>query len=58
MLLVAFLLFIVVLYFVGPKVSVDTSYTIPDLPDDLDTYLQTQEARFDDVIDGTEKVIH
>ena len=58
MLLVAFLLFIVVLYLVGPKVSVDTSYTIPDLPDDLNTYLQNQEARFDDVTDGTEKVIH
>ena len=58
MLLVAFLLFIVVLYLVGPKVSVDTSYTIPDLPEDLNTYLQNQEARFDDVTDGTEKVIH
>lgn len=58
MLLVAFLLFIVVLYFIGPKVSVDTSYTIPDLPDDLDTYLQNREARFDDVTDGTEKIIH
>lgn len=58
MLLVAFLLFIVVLYFVGPKVPVDTRYTIPDLPDDLDGYLQSREARFDDITENTEKVIH
>ena len=57
MLLVVFLLIIVVLYLAGPKVSVDTSFTIPDLPDDLDDYLQRAEARFDDVTDGTEKVI-
>ncbi len=53
-----FLLAVVLLYLAGSKVSVDTSYTIPELPEDLDQYLTDCESRFTDITPGTEKVIH
>jgi len=49
---------VVVLYLAGPKISVDTRYQLPVLPDDLDEHLRVTEARFDDVTEGAEKVIH
>lgn len=58
MLFLFFTLVVVVFYFAGPKVAADTSYTIPELPDDLDNFLQTSESRFDDLTPGTEKIIH
>jgi len=54
-----FILFaLVVVYLAGSKVSVDTSFTTPDLPADLDAYLQRTESRFTDITPGAEKVIH
>lgn len=58
MLFYFFLLAVVLVYLAGPKVSIDTSYTIPALPDDLDQYLEQSESRFDDLTPGTEKIIH
>lgn len=60
MLMITFLcLFaVIVLYLAGPKVTIDTRYTTPDLPDDLDAYLHDSEAQFDDVTPGAEKIIH
>jgi len=58
MLFLFFMLAVVVFYFAGPKVSSDTSYSIPDLPDDLDQFLETSESGCDDLTPGTEKVIH
>ncbi len=58
MLFYFFLLAVVAIYLAGPKVSIDTSYTIPVLPDDLDQYLEQSESQFDDLTPGTEKIIH
>ena len=58
MILASILLLFVVVYLCGSKVSVDTSYTVPDLPADLDEYLKIAEARFSDITPGAEKVIH
>ncbi len=59
MLLTAFLLFaVVILYLAGPKVDADTSFTVLDLPQNLDAYLKESEAKFSDIIPGAEKVIH
>jgi len=42
----------------GPRVKVDTSYTVPTLPEDLDKYLKDSEAKFTDITPGAEKTIH
>ena len=52
------LVLLVVLYLAGPKVSVDTSFVSPDLPEDLDEYLRGVESRFTDITPGAEKTIH
>jgi len=36
----------------------DTSFTAPTLPHDLDDYLRSNEAMFDDITAGAEKTIH
>ena len=41
----------------GPRVPVDTSFTKPELPDDLDLYLIQAEAGCNDIKDGAEKTI-
>jgi len=53
-----FLLLAVALYLAGPKVSSDTSYTIPELSADLDAFLEQSESGCDDLTPGAEKVIH
>jgi len=42
----------------GPRVKVDTSFTLPTLPDNLDKFLQDSEAQFTDITSGAEKSIH
>lgn len=59
--LLATLLLIVVavaIYLAGPKVAVNTAYTVPDLPADLDDYLRHSESKFSDIVQGAEKTIH
>lgn len=57
--LIAFLclLAVTVFYLAGSKVKVDTNYSVPDLPADLDQYLADSENRFTDITPGTEKAI-
>lgn len=58
MLIALLILLVLVIYLAGPKVSVDTRYTVPDLPDDLDKYLSDSEGQCADITPGTEKIIH
>ncbi|MEZ4699208.1 MAG: alpha/beta fold hydrolase [Rhodothermales bacterium] len=44
-------------FVLGPRPDVDETIQPLDLPADLDTYLATSEARFDDIIPGAEKTI-
>lgn len=46
-----------VLFLLGPRVEIDTAVLPPQLPDDLDVYLQAAEARFPDIVPGAEKKI-
>lgn len=46
-----------VLFFLGPKVKIDTVVRPVELPDDLDQYLAESEARFSDIKAGAEKTI-
>ena len=41
----------------GPRVVLDTNFSIPELPDDLDTYLVDDEAKHSDITPGAEKKI-
>ena len=52
------IILIAVVYFAGPKVAADTSFTKPELPEDLDEHLHQAESRFDDITPGAEKTIH
>lgn len=53
----AFLVIVIVLFVVGPRVKIDTTLRPFPLLDDLDTYLAQSEARFDDIVPNTEKTI-
>jgi esterase/lipase len=44
-------------FFAGPRVPVNTRFDIPELPDDLDTWLKQRESRFTDLTAGAEKCI-
>jgi len=44
-------------FFAGPRTKVDLELKSIDLPDDLDQYLAQSEARFSDIVPGTEKII-
>ncbi len=44
-------------FFLGPRVPVDTQTIAVTLPQDLDLYLTESEARFSDIIPGAEKTI-
>jgi esterase/lipase len=48
---------LVVLFFLGPKVEINTSVRPVSLPEDLDAYLAESEAQFTDIIPGAEKTI-
>ncbi len=48
---------VLVLFLLGPRVEVNTAVSPPQLPDDLDAYLSTAEARFSDIVPGAEKTI-
>lgn len=41
----------------GPRVSLDSHYLRPQLPQDLDEYLRKREANFNDITPGAEKKI-
>ncbi|MDB9977455.1 hypothetical protein OAD80_01755 [Porticoccaceae bacterium] len=41
----------------GPRVNMDISLDKVILPNNLDLYLSESESRFDDITQGTEKVI-
>jgi len=48
---------IVTLGLLGPRVNMDISLDKVTLPNNLDLYLSESESRFDDITEGTEKVI-
>lgn len=54
---VSVLLFAALIFFVGPRVHVDTSFERPELPDDLDGYLLQAESGCNDIKVGAEKTI-
>ena len=54
---VSVLAFLALIFFMGPRVPVDTSFTKPELPDDLDLYLIQAEAGCNDIKEGAEKTI-
>ena len=59
-LLSLFLIAPVVAFFAGPRATPDLTIrrpTVPRNPEELDAYLRTSEARFDDLTPGTEKTI-
>lgn len=45
------------LFFLGPRVKIDTSIRSVELPEDLDEYLAKSEAKFSDIKAGAEKTI-
>lgn len=54
------LLALVVLFLAGPRTRIDTDVTLPVLPRDpagLEAYVEASEARFDDIVPGTERRI-
>jgi alpha-beta hydrolase superfamily lysophospholipase len=57
LLILALLALLLLLGVFGPRVSIDHQITRIALPEDLDAYLATSEARFDDLRPGTEKTI-
>lgn len=57
MLFALILLLLGVVLALGPRVSLDTRFTVPELPDDLDHYLSKAESRFPDITPGAEKHI-
>lgn len=52
------ILLIAVVYLAGPRVSLDTDFTLPVLPPDLDNYLHQSEGGCNDIAEGAEKTIH
>lgn len=48
---------LIVVFFLGPKVKIDTTIRPVELPSDLDQYLAESEARFSDIRAGAEKKI-
>ena len=56
-LLVLFVLGCLIVFFLGPRVSVDQTIRDVDLPENLDDYLLKSESRFSDIVPGAEKVI-
>lgn len=55
--LIAFVVVAITVFWVGPRVKIDTALRPFTLPDDLDTYLAESEGRFDDIVPNTEKTI-
>jgi esterase/lipase len=52
-----FIVGLMLLWVLGPKVPVDRTIRTFDLPADLDGYLHASEARFADIVSNTEKTI-
>lgn len=48
---------LVILFLVGPTAKIDAKLKPITLPKDLDQYLKQSEARFSDIVPGTEKTI-
>jgi esterase/lipase len=55
--LIAFVVVAITVFFVGPRVKIDTTLRPLTLPPDLDAYLAESEGRFDDIVPDTEKTI-
>jgi len=55
--LLGFLLLLLIIFLLGPRVEVDTNVPDISLPADLDAYLAESESRYDDIIPGAEKQI-
>ncbi len=55
--LIAFILVATIVFWVGPRVKIDTTLRPLTLPPDLDKYLAESEGRFDDIVPDTEKTI-
>lgn len=51
------LLLLLLFFLAGPRVEVDTTIRPLTLPEDLDRYLAEQEALYNDLVPGTEKII-
>ena len=48
---------IIILFFIGPRTKIDLHLKTFDLPADLDQYLAQSEAKYSDIVPGTEKTI-
>jgi len=48
---------LLVVFLLGPRVAIETNLQPVSLPDDLDAYLASSEAAYDDIVPGTEKKI-
>ena len=46
-----------IVFYAGPRVEVDTTLQPINLPQDLEGYLRESEAKFSDIVPGTEKTI-
>jgi len=57
LILILLIALLTVVFFLGPKVEVDTRYTVPQLPEDLDQWLQDSENQYSDITPGAEKTI-
>ena len=51
------LLLVVLCALAGPRVKIDTRFSVPELPADLDQYLHDAESRYKDLTPGAEKTI-
>jgi len=54
---VSVMLLAALIFFIGPRVHVDTSFVRPELPDNLDDYLLRAESGCNDIKVGAEKTI-
>lgn len=54
---IAILLVLLPVFFLGPRVAIDTTLKPVELPEDLDTFLESSESKFADIVPGTEKTI-
>ena len=55
--LVVVLVVLLIAFFLGPRVEIDTTLDSVELPPDLDAYLKDSEGRYTDIVPGTEKTI-
>ncbi|MEM7343638.1 MAG: alpha/beta fold hydrolase [Chloroflexota bacterium] len=48
---------LIVIYALGPRITIETTVTQPNIPEDVDSYIQGEEAQFPDIKPDAEKIV-